>query len=257
MRRIPVLITVRFGSSRLPGKCLLPLGEFSVLQHCVARVIHAGMRPIVCTSLDANDDVIIREATKLGVEYFRGNLLNKIKRWSSCMEEFQLEKAHILDGDDPFFDVSEIQTQFKKFDTSGLQLMRTSQRSDSGFASLGTSITRDLANKLAGRTEVLESQNLDVIPWDLLLYASDKWSIATDNFLFPDKDVMLRLTLDYEEDYKLLSFLADKFGPYAARADIEKYLIENPEINAINETCTQAFLKNKRVQLAHNFKSKD
>ena len=253
MNSFPILVTVRYSSSRLPGKCLLPFGDFSVLGHCITRAINADMRPIVCTSTDLSDDLIVEEATRLGVEYFRGDLLNKLKRWSSCMEEYQLEKVHIIDGDDPFFDTNEIVQRFKDFEHLQLQLMRTSNRSDSGFASLGMSITSQFAKSLAKRTEFLASQDLDVIPWSLLLKASDKWSSASDNFLLPDNGIVTRLTLDYEEDYQLLKLLAEKFGPTINRLEIENFLRINPLIHAINSHRTEEFLSNKRVQLSRNF----
>lgn len=254
MNPLPVLITVRFRSSRLPGKCLLSFGNFSVLGHCINRALNAGMRPIVCTSTDPSDDAIIEEAIDLGVEYFRGDLLNKLKRWSSCLEEFQLDRSHIIDGDDPFFDTDEIVNRFAEFELLKLSLMRTSNRSDSGFASLGMSITSEFATTLAKRTEFLVSQDLDVIPWSLLLEASDNWSIAKDNFLSIDDGFATRLTLDYEEDYKLLKILAEKFGPTVSRTELEDFLRFNATINAINFHRSEEFLSNKRVQLSRNFR---
>jgi spore coat polysaccharide biosynthesis protein SpsF (cytidylyltransferase family) len=212
------------------------------------------MRPIVCTSTDLKDDLIVKEANRLGVEYFRGDLLNKLKRWSSCLEEYQLEKVHIIDGDDPFFDTDEILQRFNDFKHLQLQLMRTSNRSDAGFASLGISITNQFVKSLAKRTELLASQDLDVIPWSLLLKASDNWSSAIDNFLLPDDGLVTRLTLDYEEDYQLLKLLAEKFGPTVNRLELENFLRINPSINAINSHRTEEFLSNKRVQLSRNFR---
>lgn len=211
------------------------------------------MRPIVCTSLEAHDDLIVQEAKKIGVEYFRGEHLNKIKRWSDCMEKFNLESAHIVDGDDPFFDTEEIENNFKKFKKSSVDLMRTSVRSDSGFASLGMSITSQFAKTLAERSKNLKSQNLDVIPWDTLLKESDHWLTAIDNFLLEDDETIYRLTLDYEEDYKLLRILADKFGPNVSRREVEAYLRENPSLNLINAKCAIDFERNKRVHLTNNF----
>ena len=253
MNPISILITVRYSSSRLPGKCLLPFGNFSVLGHCITRALNADMRPIVCTSTDSSDDPIVEEAIHLGVEYFRGDLPNKLKRWSLCVDDFQLEKVHIIDGDDPFFDTDEILKRFAEFEQLGLSLMRTSNRSDIGFASLGMSITSQFAMALAKRTESLASQDLDVIPWTLLLKESDNWSTAADNLLSPDDGFVTRLTLDYEEDYTLLGLLAEKYGPIVNRLDLENFLRINPSINAINSHRTEEFLTNKRVQLSRNF----
>lgn len=250
---IPALITVRYASSRLPGKCLLPFGNFSVLGHCVERALNANMRPIICTSSESSDDPIVQEALDLGVEYYRGNLLNKIKRWSACMENYRLGSAHVIDGDDPFFDTIEIEQSFAEFEKLQLDLMRTSNRSDSGFASLGMSITAECARALAKRSEELPSQDLDVIPWPLLLKESDNWSIAPDNFILPESGFKCRLTLDYEEDYKLLRLLAERFGPSVTRSALETFLKNHPSINSINSHRTSDFNRNKSIKLSSNF----
>ena len=66
-----ILITVRYSSSRLPGKCLLQLGDFSVLGHCIARARAAGFNVIVCTGTDSADIEIVRESVKYHSEVLR------------------------------------------------------------------------------------------------------------------------------------------------------------------------------------------
>ena len=51
-------ITVRTSSTRLPNKCLLPLGDNSVLEHVIKRCLSYGIKPIVCTTSNSSDDVI-------------------------------------------------------------------------------------------------------------------------------------------------------------------------------------------------------
>jgi spore coat polysaccharide biosynthesis protein SpsF len=225
MELIPALITVRYASSRLPGKCLLPFGDSTVLGHCVQRALKASFRPIICTSTESSDDAVIKEAIDLNVEYFRGDLLNKIKRWNSCMKHFGLKSTHVIDGDDPFFDTDEIRNSFEIFRSRNLELMLTSERSDSGFASLGLSLTSSFADELTSRSIKLKTQNLDVIPWNLLLNSNDKWIRAHNNYVLGENgSEIFRLTLDYEEDYDFLNMLATKFGPNVNRYELEHFL---------------------------------
>ena len=78
-------ITVRTSSTRLL-KCLLPLGDETVISHVVKRSISYGIEPIICTSTDISDDVLEGIATQLGVKCFRGSLVNKLKRWLDCAD---------------------------------------------------------------------------------------------------------------------------------------------------------------------------
>ena len=78
------LVTVRASSGRLPQKCFLPLGKYSVLEHVVRRVQAGGFLPIICTSTHTNDQKIVKLATGIGVDYFQGDLENKLNRWNVC-----------------------------------------------------------------------------------------------------------------------------------------------------------------------------
>ena len=73
-------ITVRTSSTRLPNKCLLPLGDETVISHVVKRAIASGIEPIICTSTDASDDILEDIANQLGVRFYRGSLVNKLQR---------------------------------------------------------------------------------------------------------------------------------------------------------------------------------
>lgn len=248
-----VLITGRFSSSRLPGKLLLPLGDYSVLGHCIQRAKSAGLTPILCTSTDSSDDVLAREASNLGITTFRGHLLNKIRRWNDCLINLSLEDSHILDADDPYFDPLEIMVSLETLRVNKLGLVRTSEKSDSGFATVGMSVTSRYLSILANRSLELESDNLDVIPWSRLILPQDRVTTANNNYLTSDRTTQIRLTLDYDEDLQLMTAVSKEFGFDAPRAEIERYLLANSNLLRINEYRTQDFLTNKKVQLEHNF----
>lgn len=247
MSEIPVaLITVRASSSRLSSKCFLPLGGVSVLEHVIRRVQAGGFNPIVCTSIKASDDQIEDLANQLGAKFFRGDLENKLNRWKSCMQEFDLNTAHLVDADDPYFDPIEMHESYELLVRTPLDLVLTSARSDSGFASVGTSIRFSFIQELVNRAAQLKSTNFDVIPWDLLLQSDDFMTSMPDKNLGIPADVDLRLTLDYPEDYEMLAVLGAQFDYEVPRISIEKYLLSNPELRESNLFRSQDFLDNKQ-----------
>lgn len=248
-----LLITARYSSSRLPGKLLMVIGENTVLGHCILRALSAGFHPILCTSTESSDDVLVLEASKYGISSFRGELFNKLKRWNDCFTKIGLSDGHVLDADDPFFDPQEIRESLRKLRLEQLDLVRTSDRSDSGFATVGMSVTSQFMATLAMRSQGLESDDFDVIPWDRIILPGDNVKQAEDNFLTLNRDQQLRLTLDYHEDFILLDLIARRFGFDCPRQTIEDFLLENPEILGINESRTRDFLANKKVQLERNF----
>lgn len=248
-----LFITVRYSSSRLPGKCLQQLGEHSVLGHCILRAKAANFRVIVCTGSEIADGAIVSECIKYSSEVFIGDSLNKILRWSDCFKKFGLEYAHIVDADDPYFDPIEINQSLELLIDGEFDLVRTSLRSDSGFASVGLSVTGKFMTILSQRSEKLRSQDLDVVPWELLLSNQDKWRFSPDNHLIKESSTQLRLTLDYSEDLELLQKIALNLHYSATRFEVEQFLISNPDIYSINSKRSIDFIENKRVQLLRNF----
>jgi len=249
----PILVTVRYSSSRLPGKCMIPVQGKPILQHLLERVTTANLHPVICTSTDPTDDVIVELASKIGVEFFRGPLFNKIARWAECGQALNSEFVHIIDADDPFVDIPEILESIDEARVYDLDLLSTSDRSDRGYASVGMTLKSKFLSTLSFRVESLNSDNLDVIPWDLLLKDSDKVSKKADNVLIPDSRLNLRLTLDYETDLELISTLIIELGNSISRLDLENYLELHPDLATINSENASLFLQNKKKQLKDNF----
>lgn len=249
----PILVTVRFSSSRLPGKCMISIQDKPVLQHLLERISNSNLRPIVCTSTDPSDQIIANLAAEMGFDCFRGSLLNKIDRWAQCAVSINSEYVHIVDADDPLVDVIEIFESIKEATENSLDLLRTSERSDRGYASVGMTVKSDFLVTLSDRVNSLNSDDLDVIPWELLLKPTDKVTQKKDKILLPASALNLRLTLDYENDLELISILIKELGNTISRLELEMYLESHPLLATINEGNSTLFLQNKRNQLSKNF----
>lgn len=236
------ILTVRFSSSRLPGKALLEIGGMPVLDFVSRRCRSAGIEPIVFTSDDLSDDSIVDWCKKNNTKFFRGDLLNKVERWLKGFEYFNLDSAHLVDVDDPFFDPDSVKSSMDHLQALGADILLPSLSSDNGEASVGTSITRKALAEASDTAKKLGFTNLDVVPWDRLL-SLDKIPRFPDSS--PDQQPRFRLTLDYEEDYELIATLARQFGPETPRKRIDEYLIQNKEMVNLNWFRNSDFLANK------------
>jgi len=98
---INAFITVRSKSSRLPEKCFLPFGDMTMIEHIIIRAKDYNLRPIVCTTTSKEDIDIVKISDKHGVDCFMGSEINKLKRWKDCCLEFNIDKFHSVDADDP------------------------------------------------------------------------------------------------------------------------------------------------------------
>jgi spore coat polysaccharide biosynthesis protein SpsF len=80
--KVVAVVQARSGSTRLPGKVLLPLGEKTMLERMLERLVAARSPEavIVATTVDPADDAVARAAHAAGVECFRGHPTDLLDR---------------------------------------------------------------------------------------------------------------------------------------------------------------------------------
>ena len=104
------IIQARLGSSRLPGKVLMPMGNRTLLGFLVERVSYARTvsTTVVATTTNRRDDVIAEEARKLGVECFRGSETDVLERYIQAARANGAEIVVRVKADNPFTDPASI-----------------------------------------------------------------------------------------------------------------------------------------------------
>src|SRR5262249_1249825 len=80
--RIVVVVQARTGSTRLPGKVLMPLANRPLLHRMLERVLAANTpsEVVLATTLDCDDDVIERVGREAGAVCFRGHPTDLLDR---------------------------------------------------------------------------------------------------------------------------------------------------------------------------------
>ncbi len=225
LAKIPGLILVRSTSTRLPQKCFLPLGESSVLEHIIFRARHFGFDPILCTTNDKADDVIDEISKKNGCKIFRGSTEDKIRRLRDACNAFQLDTFITIDADDPFFDPDGDRELFSVL-AKGFDFVMHPDNYYCG--SLGIAVRKFLLDHAIENMDTSHSEMM----WK---YFENQEGIRFTPFPSPKAQMArIRLTLDYPEDYHLISFVHRVLGPFATRGDIEKLFNDNPDLYKIN-----------------------
>ena len=227
---IPGFITVRTSSTRLPNKCLLPFGEnCNVLEHIIRRTRHFNIEPIICTSVDSTDDIIEKIAISEGVKFFRGSLVNKLKRWSDCATYFDIDVFHTVDADDPFFDGEEMKKSYTLCLNGNWGMVCPTISSSSGGASVGyTLMTKVLDEAIKGLSEDTDTESIldtiDKVPGLRKIMLPEQGTHPSN----------MRLTLDYHEDYWLLESVRRIVGNFATRKTVDSLFLRNPDLYKIN-----------------------
>jgi spore coat polysaccharide biosynthesis protein SpsF len=100
------IIQARMGSTRLPGKVLMPLGGTSVLG-CVVdrlRACAALDEIVVATSMLSGDDAVVAEAERLGVAAVRGSADDVLARFADAAHRSDADVVVRITSDCPLID---------------------------------------------------------------------------------------------------------------------------------------------------------
>jgi spore coat polysaccharide biosynthesis protein SpsF len=104
--RTGVIVQARVGSSRLPGKVLLPLEGRSVLAWVLERCRAIDGADVICCAVPEGpaDDPVAEEAQRAGAEVFRGSEADVLDRYRSAASAFDLDVVLRVTADCPLLD---------------------------------------------------------------------------------------------------------------------------------------------------------
>lgn len=105
MRPHAIVLQARMGSSRLPGKVLAPLAGLTVVAHCVERLRRGDLPVIVATTTRADDDLLVREVSRLDVPVVRGPEDDVLGRYLQVASQFGLTALIRATADNPAVDM--------------------------------------------------------------------------------------------------------------------------------------------------------
>lgn len=104
--RAGIVLQARTASRRLPEKALQAIGPYTLLEHCLRRLVAAGVaRVVLATTTRPEDDVLAFSAARLGVSVFRGSEDDVLGRFVGAAETFDLDPIVRATGDNPAVDV--------------------------------------------------------------------------------------------------------------------------------------------------------
>jgi len=233
------IIQARIGSTRLPGKVLRQLGGRTVLGRVVHAVRSSGVVDdlVVATTTEAVDDAVEAECMALGVACYRGSVDDVLGRFLDVLEMHESDTVLRFTADSPMLDPQLVAMAARVFAAAGVDYLSTS---------LAHTLPRGLDVEVV-RTPVLKA--IDGLATDhhrthvtsyIYTHADDFDVIGLT--LQPDLS-HLRLTLDTEDDWKLIEAIVDHFGdqPVDVRA-LTDWLAGQPDLVLLNAHVEQKTL---------------
>jgi spore coat polysaccharide biosynthesis protein SpsF len=238
--KIVTIIQARMGSSRLPGKILLPLSDKPLLLRMVERVKasrHAGI-VIVATTKDKSDDPVFALCISENIPVFRGHPINLLDRHYKAALKLKADAVVKIPSDCPLIDPEVIDkvleyyiSEQDKFDyVSNLHPASYPDGNDVEVMSMGA-----LSRAWNEAYLPYELEHTTPYIWEnpnKFRIGNVKWETGKDF------SMTHRFTIDYLEDYIFIKTIYDELFPVKPMftlSDILCLLESKPEIKEINE----------------------
>lgn len=226
------IVQARMGSTRLPGKVMKALAGRTVLSHVLERCRAAAGVDIVCcaTTTDQEDDLIAAEAARLGAAVFRGSATDVLARYAGAARMLGADQVLRVTSDCPAIDPAICAALLELRAAAGADYAANNMPR-SWPSGLDCEAFTAAALYRAEAEAAAPHEREHVSPW---LRASD--TVRRANLVGPGGALAeARWTLDYPEDYALLTALFDVLsaGCFAMDATAAA-LADHPEIAALN-----------------------
>ena len=97
------IIQARMGSSRLPGKSMMPIAGQPMIRHVIDRTVAIPQvdKAVLATSLSSKDDLVAREAAKAGIACYRGSEHDVLDRMTQAAKSVGASAVMRITGDCP------------------------------------------------------------------------------------------------------------------------------------------------------------
>ncbi len=241
--RIIGIVQARMSSTRLPGKVLMPIVGQPMLALQMARLKHVKnvTEWVLATSTDPSDDILNQFATKSGLSLFRGELLDVLHRYHTCATIHNADAIVRVTADCPVIDPDVCSSVLNLFlntpeiDYTSNTLNRTFPRGLDIEVFTMSALKRAYEN--AHKPEEREHVTLH-------MYTNPKL-FKLNNYAGDSDYSQLRLTVDTQEDFELISTIYDNLyskKPNFLLNDILTLFAKHPDLPMRNQHVQQKSL---------------
>jgi len=235
-----VVVQARTGSTRLPGKVMLPVAGAPLLLRLLERVLaaRASFDLVVATTDRPEDDVLAERVRRFGVRVFRGHAHDLLDRHYRAALEARAEVVVKIPSDCPLVDPAAIELVLGLFDASPgrydfVSNLHPASWPDGNDVELVTMAALEQAFREARASH--EREHTTPFVWD----RPERFRLG--NVSWPggrDLSLSHRLTLDYADDYVVVAAiyaaLWRRERPVFPLEEILALLDERPELAKTN-----------------------
>jgi len=193
------------GSTRLPGKILRPLNRTTLLGSILFRLsrLKHPATTVIATTDTSKDDVVEAFCRDNGVLCFRGSEANVLERFYRCAQHYKFDHIVRLTGDNPFPDIEELDNLIELHCATGSAFSHS-------FPSLPVGVGAEICTFSALERSFLEGKAPHHLEHadEYMLANPGKFKTTVLEVESSKRRPDIRLTVDIEEDYRKVCFIA-------------------------------------------------
>lgn len=238
--KIVSTIEARMSSTRLPGKVLLPILGKPMLELLIERLRRTKCvdEIVVATTTKSTDDIVEDLAYMLGVGCFRGSEEDVLNRVLQAARSANGDVIVEITGDCPLIDPNVVDEVIAVYLAGGFDYVATSQQT----------FPLGLDTQVFPVAVLEEVANLTQDPVDrehvshYIYQHPDRFAVYRLASGLPKKYWNLRLTVDTQEDFKLIRAIFEELytkNPAFNLLDVLDLLDRKPELIEINQHIQQ------------------
>ncbi len=215
MKKVVAVVQARMGSTRLPGKVLMDIGEYPMLWHVHERANHASLLDeiVIATSTEPADDKIAGFCAEHGMRYVRGSEADVLDRYHQTAVETDADIVVRLTADCPFLSPAVIDRVVREHEVSDCEYVsNTIQYTHPDGLDVEVFDTKTLERTWQEATEPSDREHVTSYIKKTDIFGSKNVSNVIDisAYEFVNQDEILRWTVDYPEDMEFVRRVYDR-----------------------------------------------
>lgn len=223
------IIQARMGSTRLPGKVLMKVGDKSILQHVIDRLKPSTRvdKFVVATTTQIEDDAIEAACAELGVDCYRGSDWDVLDRfYKAATQVAETPKTIIrICCDNPTHHFEAIDFTVEQYEKYGLDYFSNGNEGPAYYEDGFTSEVFSFASmEQAWKESTMMSEREHVTPY---IKRSGKFSCGWRKL---HAEYNFKLSVDTPEDFGVANQVFADLGNYFSIEELVAYLKQYPHL---------------------------
>ena len=228
------IIQARCSSERLPGKVMMNLCGYPMIWHIFQRASLCKNvdKVVVVTSEDASDDRLSSFCMNNNIEVFRGDLKNVLSRFTGVIKKYKCDYFVRITGDCPLIHPQFIDKQIEALKFFNADFIRLSSSS----AVLEGQLVQSSLSLLKAEKEIEKLSDLEHVGSQYFAVNINKFRVVKFSVPKAMSRNDLKITVDEEEDYLMMSKLYDELysGVPICLIEAMEWLNLNPSVASMN-----------------------